>query len=138
MKVYIGGYPDKWYNRLFKWYPEPTVYVKVDRYDTWSMDHTLAHICLPMLKQLRDTTHGSPFVEFEDRPEHLIGTTPTSFGDPMDEFHHDAWYWCLEEMMFAFESKIEDENNWRLQHEEWERIQNGFRLFGKYFQNLWD
>ena len=27
-------------------------YVKIDRWDTWSMDHTLALIVLPMLKQL--------------------------------------------------------------------------------------
>ena len=30
----------------------PIKYVKIDRWDTWSMDHTLAHIILPMLKQL--------------------------------------------------------------------------------------
>ena len=30
----------------------PINYVKIDRWDTWSMDHTLAHIILPMLKQL--------------------------------------------------------------------------------------
>ena len=26
-------------------------YVKIDRWDTWSMDHTLSYIVLPMLKQ---------------------------------------------------------------------------------------
>ena len=46
-------------------------YVKIDRYDTWSMDHTLADIILPMLKQLRDTKHGSPMVDVEDVPEEL-------------------------------------------------------------------
>ena len=40
-------------------------YVKIDRYDTWSMDHTLADIVLPMLKQLQATKHGSPLVEDE-------------------------------------------------------------------------
>ena len=29
------------------------MYVKLDRWDTWSMDHTLAYIILPMLKQLQ-------------------------------------------------------------------------------------
>ena len=29
-------------------------YVKIDRWDTWSMDHTLAHIVLPMLEQLKN------------------------------------------------------------------------------------
>lgn len=135
MKVYIGGYPNKWYNRLFNWYPEPTVYVKIDPYDTWSMDHTLAHICLPLLKQLRDTTHSAPFVEFDDRPEWLVGTIPKS-REVADEFHFESWDWVLGEMMFAFESKIEDDFTTEL--ESHERIQNGFRLFGKYFQNLWD
>ena len=27
-------------------------YVKIDRWDTWSMDHTLALIIVPMLKQI--------------------------------------------------------------------------------------
>ena len=30
-------------------------YVKIDRWDTWSMDHTLGMIALPMLKQLKET-----------------------------------------------------------------------------------
>ena len=46
-------------------------YVKIDRWDTWSMDHTLAHIVLPMLKQLQKDKHGSPYVEDEDVPEEL-------------------------------------------------------------------
>ena len=46
-------------------------YVKIDRWDTWSMDHTLAFIILPMLKQLKADKHGAPFVDDEDVPEHL-------------------------------------------------------------------
>ena len=49
-------------------------YVKIDYWDTWSMDHTLGHIALPMLKQLKATKHGSPFVDDEDVPEHLRST----------------------------------------------------------------
>ena len=37
--------------------------VKIDNYDTWSMDHTLAYIIVPMLKQLHETKHGAPFVD---------------------------------------------------------------------------
>ena len=44
-------------------------YVKIDRWDTWGMDHTLAKIVLPMLKQLKDTKHGSAIVDLEDVPE---------------------------------------------------------------------
>src|SRR5210317_2045578 len=45
--------------------------VHIDNYDTWSMDHTLSHIIVPMLKQLRDTKHGSPMVDMIDVPEEL-------------------------------------------------------------------
>ena len=53
MKVYIGRYPndpDK----------ERKVRVRIDPWDTWSMDQTLVPIILPMLKQLRNSKHGSP------------------------------------------------------------------------------
>jgi hypothetical protein len=46
-------------------------YVKIDRWDTWSMDHTLAEIILPMLKQLNETKHGAPHTDDEDVPEYL-------------------------------------------------------------------
>ena len=42
--------------------------VRIDKHDTWSMDHTLAHIILPMLKQLKETKHGAPNVDDEDVP----------------------------------------------------------------------
>ena len=47
----------------------PIKYVKIDRWDTWSMDHTLAHIILPMLKQLDKEKHGAPYTNDEDVPE---------------------------------------------------------------------
>ena len=161
MKVKIGDYKDE---------GERDISVKIDKWDTWSMDHTLALIVHPMLIQLRDTTNGSPFIVFEDRPEHLIGTVPVRERGEIDEFHHDAWQWVLTEMIFAFESKLEED--WQGQffsgESDWifepgprgsymvqgpnhtleidregmkvyqERISNGFRLFGKYYENLWD
>ena len=92
-------------------------YVKIDRYDTWSMDHTLADIILPMLKQLRDTKHGSPLVDLEDVPEELrmVGyedassqytldlDNPEEYGKDSWELTHRRWEWVLDEMIFAFE-----------------------------------
>jgi len=46
-------------------------HVKIDRWDTWSMDHTLAHIIITMLKQLKETKHGAPCTDDEDVPEYL-------------------------------------------------------------------
>ena len=72
---------DKWADRLkplceswqkFLDFVHPEInYVKIDHYDTWSMDYTLSKIVLPMLKQLKETKHGSPNTDDEDVPEHL-------------------------------------------------------------------
>ena len=160
-------------------------YVKIDRYDTWSMDHTLADIVLPMLKQLKEKQHGAGFVDDVDVPEG-IGLRSTEAAPKENEYDTDSnhfarWNWVMDEMIFAFECKVDD--SWQDAFREgehdilWvpvdadgnevpkgehkytemrhgpndtykcdydgmkkveERIQNGFRLFGKYYQGLWD
>jgi len=52
MKVNIGKYPkgDKYQK----------INVKIDKHDTWGLDHTLASIILPALIQLKHTKHGVP------------------------------------------------------------------------------
>ena len=182
---------DKWINRLMPFctawmkfldFVHPKIeYVKIDRYDTWSMDHTLAYIILPMLKQLKKDKHGAPFVDDEDVPEG-IGLRSTEAGPKENEYdtddnHFRRWDWVLDEMIFAFECKLDDswedafregEIDWKSVPCAWDekgkptmyemqdgpkntykcdydgmrvvekRIQNGFRLFGRYYQNLWD
>jgi hypothetical protein len=158
-------------------YPQIS-YVKIDYYDTWSMDHTLADIILPMLKQLDTDKHGAPNVDDEDVPKELRSI----YALPKDEYdvdgnHFARWDWVLNEMIFAFECKVDD--TWQEKFYsgvsdmksvpcEWyengkpkmyqyvegpnhtykcdyegvaevqKRITNGFRLFGKYFEALWD
>ena len=72
-KENIGCWLSKtWVNDLCNWYYskiDRKIKVRIDHYDTWSMDNTLAHIILPMLKQLRDTKHGSQLVDDEDVPD---------------------------------------------------------------------
>ena len=160
-------------------------YVKIDRYDTWSMDHTLADIVLPMLKQLKEKQHGAGFVDDSDVPEG-IGLRSTEAAPKENEYDTDSnhfarWNWVMDEMIFAFECKVDD--SWQDAFREGEhdilwvpvdkdgnevpkgdhkytemrrgpndtykcdyegmkvvqkRIDNGFRLFGKYYQALWD
>jgi hypothetical protein len=180
---------DKWVNRLNPIcmaiqkvldFIHPRIeYVKIDRYDTWSMDHTLANIILPMLKQLRDSKHGAPNVDDEDVPEELKSTSapPKENEWDTDENHFKRWDWILDEMIFAFECKNDNSweeafrsgvIDWKTEACAWDengkatlykqvdgpnhtyecdyegmkvvedRIQNGFRLFGRYYQNLWD
>ena len=138
MKVYMGKYP----RRILGVMTKQIEYVKIDSWDTWSMDHTLAPIILPMLRQLIDTKHGAPFVDLEDRPEELRAERPTDYD--VDEFHFQAWDWVLDEMIYAFDCKANKDDVWcRLESQEeieaeQARISNGFRLFGKYYEALWD
>jgi hypothetical protein len=85
--------------------------VRIDPHDTWSMDHTLAHIVTPMLKQLKNKKHGSPFVDDEDVPEHLRSTSAPPKKDEydVDDNHHSRWEWVLDEMIWAFEQKTRDD-----------------------------
>jgi hypothetical protein len=154
-------------------------YVKIDRWDTWSMDHTLGQIALPMLKQLQASKHGAPFVDDEDVPEELKSTSapPKENEYDTDENHFKRWDWAMNEMIYAFEHHINreweeayrsGEIDWKSEACQWDengkatmfqmvdgpkntyecdydgmkvvedRIKNGFRLFGKYYQALWD
>jgi hypothetical protein len=147
----------------------PIKYVKIDRWDTWSMDHTLAHIILPMLKQLNETKHGAPYTEDDDVPEYLRShmAQPKENEWDTDSLHFMRWDWILAEMIWAFEQELKDDDEhqffddsecgdekfpWdkdgqyvskiKVDNEGLEAHQkrkaNGFRLFGKYYQNLWD
>ena len=141
-------------------------YVKIDRWDTWSMDYTLSFIVVPMLKQLKETKHGAPFVDDEDVPEVLKSTSapPKENEWDTDENHFKRWDWALNEMIWAFEQNLDTNSEEKFfDHAEWDekekdfgknlhkikidqpglkahqdRKANGFRLFGKYYQGLWD
>ena len=59
---FLNPFSVAWMNFLDFVHPRIT-YVKIDEWDTWSMDSTLADIILPMLKQLRASKHGSGYVD---------------------------------------------------------------------------
>lgn len=110
MKVKIGQYPNhRWYHstlyKLFGYTSEQPTSIKIDKWDTYSMDYTLAQIVLPMLYQLAKTKHGSPIVDAKDVPKHLRGDT-----DKDENLVHERWDWVMSEMIFAFESKVKDDD----------------------------
>jgi hypothetical protein len=84
------------------------VKIRIDNYDTWSMDHTLSLIIHPMLVQMKATKHGSPFVDNEDVPEHLRSTAAPPLTEEeknyggTDSLHEARWDWILDEMIWAF------------------------------------
>ena len=142
------------------------------------MDHTLADIILPMLKQLQKEKHGAPHVDDEDVPMELQSwTSPAKDEYDTDGNHFARWDYVLNEMIFAFECKVDDtwqekfssgeidkktvackwDENGKATLYQWidgpnhtykldfdgmqevqKRITNGFRLFGKYYEALWD
>lgn len=97
MKVFIGPYNDG--------DSERQVDIQIDPYDTWSMDHTLAMIILPMLRQLKETQHGAPNVDDSDVPDELKSTSapPVEEEWDLDDNHFKRWGWALDEMIWAFE-----------------------------------
>jgi len=88
-------------------------YVKIDYYDTWSMDQTLSPIILPMLKQLQKDKHGAPFVEDEDVPEELRSTSAPAKENEWDtdDNHFKRWEWALEQMIWSFEQLCDEDND---------------------------
>lgn len=120
------------------------IHVQIDPFDTWSMDHTLSLIILPMLLKFKDEHIGSPFVADEDVPDELKSTSapPTQNEWDTDDNFHRRWDWVLDEMIFAFDYLCNDGEDNLLERNPGdkvgERVSNGFRLFGVYFRNLWD
>jgi len=161
----------------------PINYVKIDNYDTWSMDSTLTPIILPMLRQLQATKHGAPNTDDDDVPANLRSTTRSAQKAKKNDWdtdgnHFKRWDWIMDEMIWAFEQLADD--SWEEQYfsgksdiiwvpskeldakgkpltyemkkgpgdtrkydkkgytKHSARIDNGLRLFGKYFRALWD
>jgi hypothetical protein len=158
-----------WMNLLDVIHPKVN-YIKIDRWDSWSLEHTLSPIILPILKQLKDTKHGAPFVDDKDVPKRLrIGAKGT--GDPdvhklfedNDNTFFERYDYVLDEMIWTFEQLCMDDHEApfydhtesqkekdfnksvrkiKVDHKGLKahnaRIDNGLRLFGRYYRAMWD
>lgn len=136
---------DTWVNDVCQFVYERRrrrIEVQIDDYDIWSLDHTLALIILPALKKIRDNNDGTPCTDREDA-SHLLANDEEGYST-------DRWLYILDEMIFAFEHIVNDEWDVELwKNGGWtdenlakrraiaDRIDNGLRLFGKYYQALW-
>lgn len=124
--------------------PDPNSYIspriKIDPWDSWSVDYTLALIIVPLLKQLKDTTHGAPNTDDSDVPEDLKSTSAPEKENEwdVDDNWFKRWDWIIDEMIWAFEAIIKDDYHYWNSKEYQDRIENGLRLFGKYYRGLWD
>ena len=84
----------------------------IDDFDVWNLDHTLALIIVPALKVLKKKKQGAPFVKNDDVPEHLRAAEEemkiNDAGGDTDKHYFDRWNWVLDEMIWAFQQKLED------------------------------
>lgn len=158
MKVYIGRYPKDSSK-------ERKVRIEIAPYDVWNMDHTLSLIIVPMLKMLKKQNQGAPHVDDEDVPHAIKSTSakPSVEEHELDEFWFQRWEYIMDEMIWAHEQMIDDKGDdvfydWSGVDENapvmtqvrtlkvdsdgleayHDRIDNGLRLFGKYYRSLWD
>lgn len=153
-----------WVKNLIDWTNKRrsrTIKIKIDKFDTWNMDSTLAYIIHPMLVQLKTESNSYGNVDLEDIP--LDARSNDIYLPNSGGYSKDHWDWVLDEMIWAFEQKINEtgdsqffdhsevDPNSSLQSqiqsikvdhkglkEYNQRMANGFRLFGKYYNSLWD
>ncbi len=126
MKVKIGPYPvnkNKSKKRSIK--------VEIDQFDLWSLDHTLATIIAPCLKKFLESPKGYP------------GNIKSN----------KQWNDLIEKMHWSFQQIANDEpdhpkrksnpleagfDNYELEYKKYhKKIDEGLKLFAKYFQHLW-
>lgn len=157
--------------------------VKIDYYDVWSLNHTLALIIHPALIMMKERKHGGPWTDDDDVPLELKSTSapPKENEWDTDDNWFKRWEWILDEMIWAFgELKNDDwEQKYHNGHADvvfvpidvdgntvpekdaklfrmdngpnhthkfdrdgymahQAKIQNGLRLFAKYYFALWD
>ena len=113
MKVKIGPYPKKGNRKKIN--------VQIDKFDTWSFDHTLANIIYPALLQLKATKQGVPSEVVND-----VGGedwSPQESFDFYKESHNEAWEiaskrWdeILDKMIWSFQQLTIDDYSSKYHH----------------------
>jgi len=114
LKINIGEYVDSGDEKR-------KINIKIHDYDIYSLDHTLALIIHPCLVKFRSNLHGYP------------GDFHEEYGDGGGM---KKWERILDKMILAFKLISEDEVHYDVKTQK--KIKIGLKLFGKYYQNLWD
>lgn len=114
MKANLGKYP--------KGNTERRISIEIERHDTWSVDHTLAYIILPLLIQLKESKMGVPH-EFAE-----VGGADYEAQESFDfykETHNESfdkgverWNDVLDKMIWSFQQLAEDDYEEKYRHGE--------------------
>lgn len=147
---------------------ERKVKIHIDEYDSWNAFETIALVVKPILIQLKSEKNGCAIIDDNDVPDELkTGEYKPSDDDSLlmkkYEYVLDQMIWSFEQVLIDWEdqyysgecdlrskelvngsSEIFEGPNYTFKvdkeglQKHKEKIDNGFRLFGKYFQTLWD
>lgn len=105
----------KWaFQRAFRGY-DNTAY--------WSLYSYLTNIALPVLRDYRKNKHGIPS---------MVMRKGESF-----KKSEERWNEILDKMIYAFQV-IKEDRSYINPPEVDKKVQEGLKLFGKYYQTLWD
>jgi hypothetical protein len=143
---------DSYLYRFLRWVDtkkKRKIKVRIDMWDTWGTSTNLALIILPMLKQLKETKHGSPFSDPEDVPESMRLVDHEDYEDQQCfEFYHKdeelnkqniqcdvhhRWDWILDEMIWTFE-QLQPDCDWEEQYRsgemdvKWKKCEVGYEM----------
>lgn len=123
---------------LIKYKPD-TSEIKVTRKDCYNLDSVLAKVILASLKKFIKINIGAPNIADEEVPDRLSrkNAKPRKSEYTVDSNHFKRWKWVLKEMIWSFEQIAADLDITVESKEHIERVDNGLRLFGKYFRSLW-
>jgi hypothetical protein len=125
--------------------------IKLHPYDSWNAFYDLSLIILPLLKQVKKDKHGHPWVDDSDAPPELssVNASPKLYEYEWDDNCGKRWDYVLNEMIWVFEQIADETSDDKFFDEDYKldkvgfeawnkRKQNGLRLFGKFYENLWD
>lgn len=123
MKAKIGKFPRRGDKRKID--------VQIEKFDTWSLDHTLALIIYPALIQLKAHKHGVPSEIVND-----VGGEDYVQQDSFEfykETHNEAfelackrWDEILDKMIWSFEQLVKDDYDSKYHHgkSEWDFVES--------------
>lgn len=83
-----------------------------DDSDTWNLDYKIAEFTLPRLKRFKELHNSYP-----------VGLT------------EEEWIVIIDEMIYSFETTLNEDIDY--DKVDWDKVERGYMLFGKYFRNLW-
>lgn len=124
--------------------------IQIDGWDTWNADHTMALVISAVMNEYAKQEQVSFGHDLWDVPEFLHPADGKQFkkNHDVDEQYWDRCNWIVNEITWTFNELTGDDPWWpRWETKEQfeddsyiervDRMQNGLRLFGKYYAGFW-